>query len=266
MKTIQLMAFLWLPLQVMATNQTDNQSFQGEVIINYIYANGFEHVPIRNDTGNTQVYLPSNGAMVPCELSTLPPQDCDEGRDKNYSNGDLYINGHAGFDFTKFTQDGIALPGSEPVGSTIWKCTRDNVTGLYWEVKTNDNSIHDVDNLYQWGGLTHVGSNYGLYNNDWDALVVATNNENLCGFSDWRVPTKEELSDILDYGAARIWAQYYQTPTFIYFNSTNLRFWTATPSAVADDLAWYVNFKTGEFDNQSRNANFAIVLVRGEQP
>ena len=27
---------------------------------------------------------------------------------------------------------------------------RDNVTGLFWEVKTDDGSIHDKDNTYTW--------------------------------------------------------------------------------------------------------------------
>ena len=77
---------------------------------------------------------------------------------------------------------------------------KDNVTGLIWEVKTDDGSIHDKDNTYRWGGKTHLGSGYGTYYNDWDTLVNGTNAEQLCGYSDWRVPTREELQSIVNYG------------------------------------------------------------------
>ena len=54
--------------------------------------------------------------------------------------------------YTKISNDGIILAdqsqvwdynGSEPAG-TQWSCVRDNDTGLYWEVKTNDGGLRDV--------------------------------------------------------------------------------------------------------------------------
>ena len=125
--------------------------------------------------------------------------------------------GIAGFDLTKLGSDGSALiiqngtwsdSGSEVAG-TKWSCVLDNHTGLVWEVKTNDGGIHDKDNTYAWGGITAIGHGHadrkGEYydanhiavivgdKTAWDSLVNGSNNDQLCGYSDWRVPDSMEL-------------------------------------------------------------------------
>ena len=46
--------------------------------------------------------------------------------------------------YTKLDATGNGLPDT----ATSWVMVRDNVTGLTWEVKTNDGSIQDKDNTY----------------------------------------------------------------------------------------------------------------------
>ena len=46
--------------------------------------------------------------------------------------------------YTKLDANGNDLPDE----ATEWVMVRDNVTGLIWESKTDDNSIHDKDNTY----------------------------------------------------------------------------------------------------------------------
>ncbi|CAK8714126.1 hypothetical protein GKODMF_05725 [Candidatus Electrothrix gigas] len=72
-------------------------------------------------------------------------EDCNYGRDtdpETNSNND----GHAGFSFVKLNSDGKALAAS----ATSWACVQDNVTGLVWEVKTDDGALHDGSDVYTW--------------------------------------------------------------------------------------------------------------------
>ncbi len=88
--------------------------------------------------------------------------------------------------FTKIDANGNALPPAHPV----WACVRDNVTTvggahLWWEVKTNDGSIHDVSKVY-----TNVSSDAPQYGTPSDAsgLIASSNQQALCGSSNWKLP------------------------------------------------------------------------------
>jgi hypothetical protein len=52
--------------------------------------------------------------------------------------------------YTMIANNGAALPNSAVLGNGTgdWACTRDNETGLIWEVKTTDRSMRHMD----WGG------------------------------------------------------------------------------------------------------------------
>lgn len=150
-------------------------------------------------------------------------QDCHMGRDAEAATALVKTGrGQAGFDFTKLGFTGIPLriqdqewisTGSEVAG-TKWSCVRDNHTGLVWEVKMSSAThLHSNGKTYRWGGKTASGYaqrklfndqvapyRVKFYNDDWDELVDGSNNERLCGFSDWRVPTIIELQSIVNYG------------------------------------------------------------------
>jgi len=98
--------------------------------------NGFEGVISLNDTGivwagdypdgNNFIYFSNIGAS----------QDCHPGRDASVN---IDSDGHAGFSFRKIDENGTVLPNS----TASWSCVLDNVTGLMWEVQTDDNGVHD---------------------------------------------------------------------------------------------------------------------------
>ncbi|MCX5884178.1 MAG: hypothetical protein NTU74_21000, partial [Deltaproteobacteria bacterium] len=79
----------------------------------------------------------NNTVEIPCPSPGQPFY----GQDANYS-----INPMS---YTKLDGSGNTLPDS----TTSWVMVRDNVTGLIWEMKTNDGTIHDKDNIYTWHAM-----------------------------------------------------------------------------------------------------------------
>ncbi|HEX7406970.1 MAG TPA: DUF1566 domain-containing protein [Candidatus Binatia bacterium] len=77
----------------------------------------------------------------------------------------------------------------------------DTKTGLVWEKKSNDGSIHDKDNRYTWSQQDSEQWGY------WDGTVftefLATlNREAFAGHSDWDLPSLEQLQTLLDRDSA----------------------------------------------------------------
>lgn len=68
----------------------------------------------------------------------------DTGQTQSYTatfgeDSDYTCNPHS---YTKLDAEGNALPDA----AASWSMIKDNVTGLIWENKTDDGSIHDKDN------------------------------------------------------------------------------------------------------------------------
>lgn len=173
-----------------------------------------------NDTGTTACYTDNQfpttcTAAVISDSGTHPRQDSRTGRDANPSPGKVGA-GAAGFDFTKISNAGNAVPASTALGSGAndWACTRDNVTGLWWEVKTSNPStpgLRDVLNTYTWynpdpasnggdagstGNTTSCNGTLTACNTQ--AYIAAVNAANLCGRSDWRLPDAKDAFTIFN--------------------------------------------------------------------
>lgn len=85
--------------------------------------------------------------------------------------------------FVKLDRQGKALP--EDAGQ--WAMVLDRKTDLYWEVKTTDGSIHDRERTFSYEGAR-------------EELIRELNAANFGGFSDWRLPTTDELRSLLVKG------------------------------------------------------------------
>jgi hypothetical protein len=178
------------------------------------------HAYALNDTGTTACYTDNQfptacTATVISDSGTHPRQDSRYGRDANPSPGKTGA-GAAGFDFTKISNAGNALPASTALGPNAgdWACTRDNVTGLWWEVKTSNPStpgLRDVANTYTWynpnaasnGGDAGSTGNTTSCNGTLTACntqdyIAAVNAANLCGRSDWRLPDYKDAFTIFN--------------------------------------------------------------------
>ena len=196
-----------------------------------------------NDTGITRCANETDNDLN-CAQEGFPGQDAEYGRDATHNDD---TDGHAGFSFTKLDANGNALPAS----ATEWSCVKDNVTGLIWEVKTDDGGLRDKDNTYTWynsdsntnggnAGTENGGTCPDAGNCDTEKYVASVNAAGLCGYNDWRMPIKEELRSIVNYGA------YNPAIETAYFpNTVGSYYWTASPYASYYGYAWIVNFDSG---------------------
>lgn len=204
-----------------------------------------------NDTGITQC----GDALfnVACPLAAYPGQDGQYGRDVVLDDDS---DGHTGFSFTKVARDGTQLPAS----ATDWACVLDNVTGLIWEVKTDDGGPRDKDLRYtNYSESYNPGGKFGG-TNDVAGFVQAVNMAGLCGNTDWRLPTVDELQGIIDYShplpGPAIDAAFFP-------NTSNALHWTATPHARSAVRGWGVYFDDGRvFEDDDRDRPGAVRLVR----
>lgn len=249
-----------------------------------IFRNGFERRGF-NDTGLNRCATNSLDNQN-CPQTSFPDQDGDHGRDARARAGQLEKlgGGEAGFDFTKISNSGNPLPAGAALGSGAndWACTRDNVTGLIWEVKVNDAShLRHMDHRYFWystdassnGGVPGSEPGSGRCNNtlarcQTQDYVEAVNAQGLCGHSDWRMPTLVELLGIMNYGRSlKI------DPT--YFANTSLNcpsmdpcsgsFWARETRADFPAEAWGTRFNIGNIQTFSKNTAERVRLVRAGQ-
>jgi len=130
----------------------------------------------------------------------------------------------------------------------------DNQTGLMWEKKSDDGSIHDKDNFYTWGST-------GANSPDGTASTIFLTTLNATGFaghSDWRLPSEEgrnapftgpkELESILEAPLPPVFDTGC-TPgcTVTDCSCTPISFitWSATSYVSNPLFAWHVSFGTG---------------------
>ncbi len=180
------------------------------------------------DTGQSKCY--GNTLEIACPQ----PGEPFYGQDAQYT-----INPHS---YTKLGYDAVELPDN----ATEWIMVRDNVTGLIWEVKTDDGSINDRDYACQWE-----------YVQD---FIPAVNSENFGGFSDWRMPTVKELSFI------RNMDRFNPAIDTIYFpNIQALNYWSST--TVAEDIynTWIVYFYNGYAQGNNKSHYSYVRAVRAGQ-
>jgi hypothetical protein len=138
---------------------------------------------------------------------------------------------------------------------------RDNVTGLIWENKTDDDSLHDKDNTYTWYDPTYL--NLGVPGTNTKDFIDALNNAHFGGYDDWRMPTHKELSGLINYSIPDPGA----TIDSNYFPDTQpSRYWSGI--SVFDDptKAWAVEFDgTNNWGGYSKSESNFTRAVRGAQ-
>ena len=154
------------------------------------------------------------------------------------------------------------------------ECVKDNVTGLIWEGKAASGlragtstytHYDDATQPQRWNGSASVNPTLA----EIDAASNSVGYKNyvnsvaLCGYTDWRLPTVDELQGIVDYGVA------YPGPTIhtVWFPNTSSNwYWTSSPYVGLAFNAWYVYFDVGYVFNGGRGGPYgAVRLVRASQ-
>lgn len=216
--------------------------------------------------------------------AATPEQACQNGRyaaAAKYSACELKAAAkyQVGFDYTKFnavvskcrvkyTGTWAKLQAKSPGSScdnarfdttTALGTVIDRLTGLQWEQKTDDASVHDKDNVYSWTAIPFPMGTAA------DGTAYTSFLTTLAGFAgqhDWRLPTVAELQTILsepypcttspciDQGA------FGPTVAGYYWSTTNL-------SATAPASAWIVDFGNGFVIFNEKDETLSVRAVRG---
>ena len=230
-----------------------------------------------NDTGITSCGEAYRNNFL-CTGLEPSGQDAHYGRDAGAEAGTLTKTGGgiSGFDFTKIANNGEELPASAALGSgpKDWACTRDNVTGLIWEVKVGDQGhLRHNRHRYTWYDPNSPDGKVGVQDGgfcagsacDTTSFVQAVNAQGLCGASDWRMPTWRELQGIVDYG----WRYLGASVDPEYFpNTVEFEYWSGSPFAVdvGVDQGWVVEFESGRVLPRGHEVtNVLLRLVRSVQ-
>ena len=225
-----------------------------------------------NDTGLTVCADASSSGKACAQTAAFPGQDAQFGRDATNNDN---TDGDAGFSFTKLDAGGVPLADqTAPFTVAPWDCVRDEVTGLEWEVKTDNGGLRDKDWTYSWFNSTGVndGGSEGTANGgvcvdtsncDTEKYVSAVNAVGMCGRNDWRLATREELQSIVDISqfnsAPRYDIDFFPNPP----PSLSQAHWTSTPDASSSDIAWTVDVLKGRGAAIfSKSREFPVLLVR----
>lgn len=143
----------------------------------------------------------------------------------------------------------------------------DNNTGLMWEKKSDDGSVHDWDNSYTWG---MTSSPYTM-NGTMVTSFLATLNTPPCfaGHCDWRIPNKKDLESIVD-------VEIYNPAVSAVFNNgctpgctvttrscTRSYYWSSTTYRGYEGFAWYAYFFYSDVDTNTKSNGSYVRAVRG---
>jgi len=113
--------------------------------------------------------------------------------------------------YTKLDVNSKHLPNS----AQSWMMVLDNETSLIWEVKQNKDGINNYDNP------NDADNKYLSHESD-KKFIKALNAANWGGFSDWRIPSKEELNTLVDSKGTK------RTINTAYFPNTQLSsYWSS---------------------------------------
>jgi hypothetical protein len=175
---------------------------------------------------------------------------------------------YAAFD-TKFRSLGAA---GVVVDEGDGHCVEDTMTGLTWESKSDAPGLHNWRHRYSWfnpnesnneldyRGLEDGGECTDSACDTWN-FVEAVNDKGLCGFRDWRMPTRNELFSISDQRRVD------NPPTanldhFPFMQADE--YWTGYDYAMQYESAWAWSFVFGHDRVDWKRTPKYVRLVRGQ--
>ena len=224
-----------------------------------------------NDTGITWRGLFPKGIDDTCirDATRSNEQDCYTGRDVFLDDDS---DGAGGFSYTKINANGEKLPSN----TSAWQCVTDNVSGFMWEVKNNTTGLHNSADKFTWYNANKKtnGGKIGDWNNQGkhcygyekgkpktychtEQFVSRVNKQGLCGFHDWRLPTRTELTSLIHFGRTEP-----TIDTHFFPHTQHDFYWTSSPTATRKLEAWTVSFEYGFTTPMRRTDTRYARLVR----
>ncbi len=207
-----------------------------------------------NDSGMVKCLNAAGQLVSACQGTD---QDGEFGRDVT---SPAKKDGRLGFSFVKVCNSGElagkgACSKSAALGSGAndWGCTQDKVTGLTWELKTDDGGDRDADLVYTQTAQHQAG--------DASEFVALVNGRGLCGASDWRLPTALELQSLADLGSPGINGMAIDTQWFP--NQRPFPYWSGDDFTYLHSDGWLTDLLSGVVSFQGRTSPWPVMLVRG---
>lgn len=125
-------------------------------------------------------------------------------------------------------------------------------TGLIWQRCSLGQS---------WDGTDCTGSATAF---TWQQALAAAAQHTMAGFSDWRLPNKNELASIIEYRCDQPAINNQQFP-----NTPDSLYWSSSPVASNSKIAWIVDFGYGHVygcDKSYYEGNVRLVRDALEEP
>jgi hypothetical protein len=152
------------------------------------------------------------------------------------------------------TQAGATLSYTDNGNGTI----TDNNTGLVWEKKSNDGTIHDKGNFFTW-------------DNAFAEHIAGLNQMKFAGYNDWRLPNVKELQSIVNYQnqnnpvVSPAFNNNCTTGATVLTGSctTSGGYWSASTYAIIPANAWFVDFGPGNVLGDNKSGAAFVRAVRG---
>jgi len=177
-------------------------------------------------------YFPNTMSSIYCS-STTDAYDTDYAWGVDFGYGDVY--------------------GYSKSGSHYVCAVRGGATPTHEFVDNHDGTVTDMETGLMWqqgeaGRMT------------WTAALTYCENLELAGYSDWRLPNRNELQSIVDYQTYNLAINITAFP-----GAMSSDYWSSTTCANFTDIAWYVSFSFGVVDYSNKSDNYYVRAVRDGQ-
>jgi len=147
--------------------------------------------------------------------------------------------------FSKLGSNAKALTDSA-AWSNGYRMVLDNNTGLIWEVKSPKKSdVNFCEDIYSWEDAR-------------DKYIKKMNAKKYGGFSNWRLPNKDELRSIIDYGKTGP-----AVDTWYFPNTKSDLYWTSVPYKMQPPFIWGIFFGLGSGICYTPSSERYVRAVRG---